>query len=109
MTRWATLMISTAMTVALAAPAAAFTREPNMGFDRSLGHTQADEIESAISPRRDTNGVRQEVRSPFGQPVSTAIGNLISVEAGPQSTIILNALQINRGNQVAINGGLNLD
>ena len=111
MKRYLMILASATTAAALANPAAAFTREANFGFDRALGQAQVNHIEGAIEPRRDENGIRQEIRQPFGRPVATAtaIGNLISVEAAPGSTVILNALQFNRGNQFAINGELDLD
>ncbi len=109
MSRKATIVLIGAAAMLGAASAAAFTREPVMPFDKSIGHTQVDDIEGGIASRRDADGRRTEVRGPFGRPVATAIGNLINIEAGPNSTVVLNALQINRGNQTAINGELNLD
>lgn len=104
-----TSIIALAAAATLAATAShAFTREPPMDMDRAVGHSRVSEIEAGVSPRRDENGVRKELRSSIGGPVNTAIGNLINIEAAPNSTIIVHANQINRGNQIALNGNLRL-
>lgn len=103
------ILLVGATLVLAAGPAAAFTREPVLSFDKSLGQSSVAGIENGINPRRDANGVRREVRGPFGRPVATAIGNLLTIEAAPHSTVIVNAIQVNHGNQFAINGDLDLD
>jgi hypothetical protein len=109
MVKKTSLIILTAATI-LAAPAAqAFTRERPMTMDAALGHNRVSDMETGVTPRRDENGVRKELRSTLGGPTNTAIGNLINIEAAPNSTVIVHANQINRGNQTALNGALRLD
>lgn len=109
MVRKTSIIVLTAAAALTAASANAFTRERPMGMDAALGHNRVSDMEAGVSPRRDENGVRQELRTRHGGPANTAIGNLISVTAAPNSTIIVHANQINRGNQIALNGNLRLD
>ncbi|MBT6312548.1 MAG: hypothetical protein HOJ21_05020 [Alphaproteobacteria bacterium] len=109
MVRKTSLIVLTAASILAAPVAQAFTRERPMTMDAALGHDRVSEMETGVTPRRDENGVRKELRSSLRGSGNTAIGNLINIEAAPNSTIIVNATQINRGNQTALNGRLRLD
>lgn len=109
MVRKTSLIILAAASLLASPVAQAFTREKPMTMDAALGHSRVSEMETGVTPRRDENGVRKELRSTLGGPTNTAIGNLISIDAAPNSTVIVHANQINRGNQTALNGRLRLD
>lgn len=90
------------------APAGAFTLERHDNPDRPIGSERVGAFDRGIESRRDENGTRVQQNGPFGAS-SSAIGNLIQVTTGNNATVVLNAKQVNRGNQTVLNGKLNLD
>ena len=89
--------------IAAAAPAVAFEDDwRERGLETPIGLERGRMQEEAMPFLRDEHGARVEIRAPYGTTLSTAIGNLINVEAERGATVILNAMQINRGEQRAI-------
>ncbi|MCB2012570.1 MAG: hypothetical protein KDF64_18615 [Geminicoccaceae bacterium] len=76
------------------------------GLETPIGVDGGRMQEEAMPFLRDEQGRRIEVRAPYGTTLATSIGNLISVQAERGSTVMINTLQINRGNQQAT---VNLD
>ena len=90
------------------AAAQAQTFEGNVSsFETPFGMRSVTDIDSPAATRRDENFNRTQVQSPGWGFTSTAIGNLINVEAmGNNNTITIYATQINNGSQRATIGGL---
>lgn len=70
-------------------------------LETPLGFESLSDIERAISGNRDELGRRIEVSGPYGSTLATSLGNSIAVEAGPGATVMINAMQVNTGNQQA--------
>lgn len=74
----------------------------NSRFEVPLGMRVTSDMEGAVPSRRDDNFNRTVVQRPGGEFAATAIGNLVSVQMqGSNNTVIVNAQQINQGNQRA--------
>ena len=73
----------------------------SQGLETPIGVEEGRMQEDAMPFLRDAHGRRVEVRGAYGSTLSTAIGNLISVQAERGSTVIVNAMQVNRGEQRA--------
>lgn len=71
------------------------------GLETPIGVDGGRMEEGPMPFLRDEMGRRVEVRAPYGTTLSTAIGNLINVQAGRGATVVINAMQINTGNQRA--------
>ena len=71
-------------------------------LETPIGQTGGRMQEDAMPFLRDEHGRRVEIRAPYGTTLSSAIGNLINVEAEHGATVIINTMQINRGEQRAI-------
>lgn len=91
-----------AASVLAASSADAFSRERrDAALDRPLGFDRSDSVDSAIPFLRDEDGRKVQVRGLGGTSLATALGNAISVQAGANSTVVVNAQQINKGNITA--------
>ena len=89
--------------VALAGTATAFEDDWRaQKLETPIGVDEGRMQEDAMPFLRDEDGRRIQVRTPYGTTLSSAIGNLINVEAEHGATVIINAMQINRGEQRAI-------
>ncbi|MEZ5825121.1 MAG: hypothetical protein R3C97_10385 [Geminicoccaceae bacterium] len=71
------------------------------GLETPIGVDGGQVQEDAMPFLRDEQGRRTEVRAPYGTTLSAAIGNMINVQAERGSTVMINAMQINTGNQRA--------
>lgn len=70
-------------------------------LETPLGFNSLGDAEKGIRGNRDELGRKIEISGPYGSTLATALGNSISVEAGAGATVVINAQQINRGNQKA--------
>lgn len=70
-------------------------------LETPLGFDNLSDTERAIGGNRDELGRRIDISGPYGSSLATALGNSIAVEAGAGATVVINAQQINRGNQRA--------
>lgn len=70
-------------------------------LETPLGFDSTGDVERGIRGNRDELGRKIEITGPYGSTLATALGNSISVEAGAGATVVINAQQINRGNQKA--------
>ena len=70
-------------------------------LETPLGYEDVAEMDRGMSGRRDELGRRIEITGPYGSTLASAIGNSIAVEAGPGATVVINAMQVNKGNQRA--------
>lgn len=70
-------------------------------LETPLGFDSVSDIDRGIAGNRDELGRRIEVSGPYGSSLASALGNSIAVEAGAGATVVINAMQINKGNQRA--------
>lgn len=79
------------------------TFESNMNsFETPLGMNSVTSIDTPVSSTRDTNFNRTVVNQPGSSFTVSSIGNLINVQTtGSNNTIVVNANQVNNGNQSA--------
>lgn len=76
-----------------------FESNPN-GFETPLGMSDLSAIDSPATSTRDENFNRVEINRPSTGYSVTTVGNLINVEtSGRNNTVVINAEQINTGNQ----------
>ena len=88
--------------VALGKVATAFEDDwRDRSLETPLGFNSLSDTERGFSGNRDELGRRIEISGPYGSTLATALGNSISVEAGAGATVVINAQQINKGNQRA--------
>ncbi len=67
-----------------------------------MGFESTSSIERAVGFLRDADSRRIESNSIYGSTLASALGNQINVEAGPGSSVVINANQVNKGNQLAV-------
>ncbi|HEX5486970.1 MAG TPA: hypothetical protein VFX23_13340 [Limnobacter sp.] len=81
--------------------ASAQTFESNMnGFETPLGMNSVTSIDTPVSSSRDANFNRINVQKPGWSFSATTVGNLVNVQTnGNNNTIVVNANQVNKGNQ----------
>ncbi|WP_288108701.1 hypothetical protein [Limnobacter sp.] len=100
-------MIKTVIAGLLAAAATqlcfAQTFESNMNsFETPLGMSSVTSIDTPVSSTRDANFNRTVVNQPGATFSVSSIGNLVNVQTtGSNNTIVVNANQVNNGNQSA--------
>lgn len=79
------------------------TFESNMNsFETPLGMASVTSIDTPVSSTRDANFNRTVVNQPGASFSVSSIGNLVNVQTtGSNNTIVVNANQVNNGNQSA--------
>ena len=70
-------------------------------LETPLGFENTSDIDRGVEGRRDSMGRRIEISGPYGSTLASALGNSIAVEAGAGATVVINAMQVNKGNQRA--------
>ena len=68
-------------------------------LDRAIGHERNNSTESWIDSKDNSFSGQRE--SPYDDAVAASFGNAISIETKPGSHVVLNASQINKGNQTS--------
>lgn len=96
-------VIASLVATSLSSLSFAQTFESNMnGFETPLGMNSVTSIDTPVSSTRDANFNRTVVNQPGASFSVSSIGNLVNVQTtGSNNTIVVNANQINNGNQSA--------
>lgn len=96
-------LVSTIGLMAPLAPADAFEDDwRERKLETPIGMEDTRDPERAIGFLRDKDHRRLDVNSIYGSSLSSALGNQINIDAGVGASVVVNANQINKGNQQAI-------
>lgn len=96
-------VLAALLTAGVASVCLAQTFESNMNsYETPLGMSSVTSIDTPVSSSRDANFNRTVVNQPGTSFSVSSIGNLVNVQTtGSNNTIVVNANQINNGNQSA--------
>lgn len=76
------------------------------GFEVPVGMSSLSDIDNPVSSIRDANFNRLDINTPNMGFAVTTVGNLVNVvTSGSNNTVVVNADQVNSGNQVTTIAG----
>lgn len=70
-------------------------------FDRAIGHARNNDVESWVEGRESGLPNQRDSQFDDATPLASSMGNVISIQTQPGSHVVLNASQINKGNQTS--------